>query len=312
MDTIRWGVIATGKIAHSFAADLAVTPGATLAAVGSRRLASAQEFARAYGDDATRAYDSYEQVAEDPDVDVIYVATPHVMHPDNVRTCFEAGKAVLCEKALALNARGRRGARCRGPATWRVLHGGHVDALQPDDPRRPGHGRHRRDRRRDSRVRRLRLRPRQAARASRLRPGARRQRAARHRRLSVDVRVAVPRRARGDRVDRHAVRPRHRPVLREPAVVRRWGDRDRVQHDARPDPEPRDGVGDPRQRRAAPPVPLPVGVHRHAGRPRRGAHDVRTSTSSARATCTRSRRCTDASARAGRSRRSCPSTTRCP
>jgi predicted dehydrogenase len=104
MDTIRWGVIATGKIAHSFAADLSVTPGATLAAVGSRRLASAQELARSYGDDATRTYDSYEQVVEDPDIDVVYVATPHVMHPDNVRTCFEAGKAVLCEKALALNA----------------------------------------------------------------------------------------------------------------------------------------------------------------------------------------------------------------
>ena len=141
MDTIRWGVIATGKIAHSFAADLAVTPGATLAAVGSRRLASAQEFTRSYGDDATRAYDSYEKVAEDPDVDVIYVATPHVMHPDNVRTCFEAGKAVLCEKALALNAADAEALVVGGSATWRVLHGGHVDALQPDDPRRPGHGR---------------------------------------------------------------------------------------------------------------------------------------------------------------------------
>jgi predicted dehydrogenase len=104
MDTTRWGIIATGKIAHSFAADIAVTPGATLAAVGSRRLASAQEFASRYGDERTRAYDSYEKVAQDPDVDVIYVATPHTFHPDNVRTCFEAGKAVLCEKALALNA----------------------------------------------------------------------------------------------------------------------------------------------------------------------------------------------------------------
>jgi predicted dehydrogenase len=104
MDTIRWGVIATGKIAHSFAADLAVTPGATLRAVGSRRLASAQEFAQQYGDTATRAYDSYEQVAADPDVDVVYVATPHTLHPDNVRICFEGGKAVLCEKAVALNA----------------------------------------------------------------------------------------------------------------------------------------------------------------------------------------------------------------
>ena len=193
MDTIRWGVIATGKIAHSFAADLAVTPGATLAAVGSRRLDSAQEFARAYGDDATRAYDSYEQVAEDPDVDVIYVATPHVMHPDNVRTCFEAGKAVLCEKALALNAADAEAlvaeARRRGvffmEAMWmrcnptiRAVQDMVATGVIGDVTAVSG---------------RLRLRPRQATRASRLRPGARRERAARHRRLSADVRVAVPR-----------------------------------------------------------------------------------------------------------------------
>ncbi len=98
---IRWGIIATGKIAHSFAADLAITPGAELVAVGSRRLESAQQFAAAFG--AARAYDDYEQVAADPDVDVIYVATPHAFHLDNVRTCFAHGKAVLCEKALTLN-----------------------------------------------------------------------------------------------------------------------------------------------------------------------------------------------------------------
>ena len=99
---IRWGVLATGKIAHSFAADLALTPGAELTAVGSRRLETAQQFATTFG--AARAYDSYEQVAADPDVDVVYVATPHALHADNVRSCFAHGKAVLCEKALTLNA----------------------------------------------------------------------------------------------------------------------------------------------------------------------------------------------------------------
>ncbi len=99
---IRWGVIATGKIAHAFAADLALAEGAELTAVGSRRLESAQQFATRFG--ATRAYGSYEQVAADPDVDVVYVATPHSLHPDNVRSCFAHGKAVLCEKALTLNA----------------------------------------------------------------------------------------------------------------------------------------------------------------------------------------------------------------
>jgi predicted dehydrogenase len=102
MDEIRWGVIATGKIAHSVAADLAITPGAKLAAVGSRTQASAENFAKQYG--FARAYASYEQVASDPDVDVVYVATPHAMHVENVGTCFAYGKPVLCEKALTLNA----------------------------------------------------------------------------------------------------------------------------------------------------------------------------------------------------------------
>jgi predicted dehydrogenase len=102
MDMTRWGVIATGRIAHSFAADLAVTPGATIAAVGSRQLGAAQEFAAEYG--AARAYGSYEEVAADPDVDIIYVATPHTFHVENVRVCFAHGKSVLCEKPVALNA----------------------------------------------------------------------------------------------------------------------------------------------------------------------------------------------------------------
>lgn len=102
MDIIRWGIVATGKIANSFAADLAVHPGAELVAVGSRRLESAQAFATTHG--ARRAYGSYEEVAADPDVDVVYVATPHAFHVDNVRTCFAHDKAVLCEKALTLNA----------------------------------------------------------------------------------------------------------------------------------------------------------------------------------------------------------------
>lgn len=103
MKSIRWGILATGDIAATFAADLRLTPGAELTAVGSRRLESAQQFAERHG--VSRAYGSYEQLAEDPDVDVVYVSTPHSMHRDNVLMCFDAGKAVLCEKALTLNAR---------------------------------------------------------------------------------------------------------------------------------------------------------------------------------------------------------------
>jgi len=98
--TIRWGILATGKIAHSFADDLALVPGAELTAVGSRRFESAQAFADQHGG---RAHGSYEDLVADPDVDVIYVATPHSMHLANTRLAFEAGKHVLCEKPLTLN-----------------------------------------------------------------------------------------------------------------------------------------------------------------------------------------------------------------
>lgn len=101
MRPIRWGIIATGAIAHKFASDLALVPDAELTAVGSRRVESAETFGDQYG--ARRAHGSYAAVAADPDVDVVYVATPHALHRDNVELCIAGGKAVLCEKALALN-----------------------------------------------------------------------------------------------------------------------------------------------------------------------------------------------------------------
>lgn len=102
--TIGWGILATGKIAHTFARDLALVPGARLAAVGSRRPEAAQEFAAAYtGEGTPTAHGSYEDLVADPDVDVVYVATPHALHLDNVRMAFEAGKHVLCEKPVTLD-----------------------------------------------------------------------------------------------------------------------------------------------------------------------------------------------------------------
>lgn len=108
---IRWGILATGKIAGKFAAGLAVVEGAELVAVGSRSPASAQAFVTSLGDrsDAVpptpvRTHGSYAELLADPDVDVIYVATPHGRHVQDVMACFEAGKSVLCEKALTLNA----------------------------------------------------------------------------------------------------------------------------------------------------------------------------------------------------------------
>jgi len=99
---VRWGILATGRIAHSFADDLMLLPDAQVAAVGSRHKESAEAFAREY--DAPAAYDSYEGLVSDPDVDVVYVATPHALHADDVALAFDAGKPVLCEKPLTLSA----------------------------------------------------------------------------------------------------------------------------------------------------------------------------------------------------------------
>jgi predicted dehydrogenase len=101
---IRWGILATGRIAHSFAADLALVPDHVLVAVGSRSEESSRAFADQYSStsEPIRAHPSYADLAADPDVDVVYVATPHGRHEQDVLLALDAGKAVLCEKALTL------------------------------------------------------------------------------------------------------------------------------------------------------------------------------------------------------------------
>lgn len=98
-----WGILATGKIARSFAADLREVPGARVAAVGSRSLARAEAFARVYADDDCTAHPSYAELVTDPAVDVVYVASPHALHLEHARLAFDAGKHVLCEKPMTLN-----------------------------------------------------------------------------------------------------------------------------------------------------------------------------------------------------------------
>ncbi|MGE5718860.1 MAG: Gfo/Idh/MocA family protein, partial [Nocardioidaceae bacterium] len=103
---VRWGILATGKIARGFAQNLALLPDAELAAVASRRLEGAEQFAADHGSPGrTRAYGSYAELVEDPEVDVVYVASPHALHHEHTMLAFDAGKPVLCEKALAMNAR---------------------------------------------------------------------------------------------------------------------------------------------------------------------------------------------------------------
>ena len=100
---VRWGVLATGKIATGFVENLAVLEECEVAAVGARRQESAEAFARKHG--ITTAYGDYRSVVEDTAVDVVYVATPHALHREHVELALEAGKPVLCEKAFTLNAR---------------------------------------------------------------------------------------------------------------------------------------------------------------------------------------------------------------
>lgn len=99
---IRWGILGTGVIANKFAIGLKAAPGAELVAVGSRAQATADQFGDTFG--VPRRHASYEALAHDPEVDVIYVSTPHTLHKDNTLLCLEAGKAVLCEKPFAINA----------------------------------------------------------------------------------------------------------------------------------------------------------------------------------------------------------------
>src|SRR5262249_16235648 len=98
---IRWGILGTGHIAHKFATGLTVVEDAELVAVGSRTQAAADKFGDEFG--APRRHASYEALANDPNVDAIYVSTPHPFHKDNTILCLNAGKAVLTEKPFAIN-----------------------------------------------------------------------------------------------------------------------------------------------------------------------------------------------------------------
>jgi len=100
---IRWGIMATGRISRQFAADLKNhVPDAVLTAVGSRNQASADSFADEFG--IPHRHADYAAVADDPEVDVVYIGTPNNLHYENVKACLEAGKAVLCEKPFMLNS----------------------------------------------------------------------------------------------------------------------------------------------------------------------------------------------------------------
>lgn len=103
MEKIRWGILGCGKIAHKFASDLRLVEDAELIAVAARDHQRADDFARQHG--AALSFASYEALVTCDRVDVIYVATPHGFHHEHTLLCLNHGKAVLCEKAFALNSR---------------------------------------------------------------------------------------------------------------------------------------------------------------------------------------------------------------
>lgn len=111
---LKWGILATGGIAESFARDLWPSPETrdvkdiehkVVAAASSSSAKRAEDFLKEVrAVDGAKAYGSYKELVQDPNVDIIYVATPHSHHYQNVRLCLEAGKNVLCEKAFTTNA----------------------------------------------------------------------------------------------------------------------------------------------------------------------------------------------------------------
>ena len=99
--TINWGIIGAGKIASKFATDLLTISNSKLYAIASRNLDKARDFSEKYK--ASTAYGSYEDLVTDPNIDAIYIATPHSFHKAHTLLCLNYNKAVLCEKPFAMN-----------------------------------------------------------------------------------------------------------------------------------------------------------------------------------------------------------------
>jgi len=99
---VRWGIIGGGVIAGQFADDLRLSESGVVVAIGSRTREGAERFGERHG--VSNRHGSYEELVADPEVDVVYVATPHPFHRDNAILALEAGKPVLVEKPFTMNA----------------------------------------------------------------------------------------------------------------------------------------------------------------------------------------------------------------
>jgi predicted dehydrogenase len=97
----NWGILAPGNIARKFTTELQQLDNACVYAVGSRNAERAKEFANTFG--AEHYYDNYDKLVADPEVDIIYIASPHALHAEHALLCLNHKKPVLCEKALGIN-----------------------------------------------------------------------------------------------------------------------------------------------------------------------------------------------------------------
>ena len=99
---VNWGIIGLGNSANKFTQDLARSPNAALRSVASREIDKAKQFSQEY--DVVSFYDSYKELAKNPDIDIVYITTPNAFHFEHAMMCLKEGKSVLCEKPLGMNA----------------------------------------------------------------------------------------------------------------------------------------------------------------------------------------------------------------
>ena len=106
---MKLGILGPGRIAHTVARTLVQMPEIECYAVASRTMERAEDFAREFGFE--KVYPSYEALLQDPDVELVYIATPHSHHYEQMLLCLEHGKHVICEKAFTMNAQQAREVR---------------------------------------------------------------------------------------------------------------------------------------------------------------------------------------------------------
>lgn len=133
VDQLRWGILATGRIAATFAKALGASKTGSAVAVASREASKAAEFANAHG--IPKSYGSYDELIADPSVEAVYIATPHSQHLEWTLAAIHAGKHVLCEKPLTLNLTETRKAVSAARAKGMVLMEAYMYRCHPQTRR---------------------------------------------------------------------------------------------------------------------------------------------------------------------------------